>query len=454
MTVAAATAAPKQAEAIGEVGPLPEALRADWKLSAFYQKHVEVKGFPILGSGKVSDAALKEAAWIVSHELEGREDILRAMTRQHVRLVVMGFGEYTTDIPEHSHLQPKVYWDRRARGLGSTPEAPAVSCAEENLLAFPNDPYSTENILIHEFAHAIHETGMNQVDPAFDGRLEQAYAVAMTRGLWKGTYAATNRQEYWAEGVQSWFDNNRENDALHNHVNTRAELKEYDPALAALVAGVLGDRPWRYQKPDQRDAAGRAHLGNLPDAAHRPAFRWRDETIPERPLVLIQTKLGDIELELDTKAAPETVKNFLAYVHEGLYNDGIFFRTVTTTPDNQPDSAVKINVIQAQMNPAKEGMAHPPIKIETTKASGLKHKNGSISMAREGPDTASHHFFICIGDQPELDFGGKRNPDGQGFAAFGEVVRGMEVVEQIHAAPAEGQTLKPPVPVQRAIRRN
>ncbi len=166
--------------------------------------------------------------------------------------------------------------------------------------------------------------------------------------------------------------------------------------------------------------------------------------------ILIRTALGDIEVQLDTTRAPLTTANFLRYVDAGFYAGGSFYRTVT--PANQADNKVKIEVIQGG-NVAREKQDFPPIPLERTSKTGLKHLDGTISMARDGPDTATSEFFICVGDQPALDFGGARNPDGQGFAAFGHVVRGMEVVRKIHAAHAEGQKLTPEVrifSVQRA----
>ena len=121
------------------------------------------------------------------------------------------------------------------------------------------DPYSTENILVHEFAHAIHQMGLNTVDPSFDDRLETTFHAAKKNGLWKGTYAITNRAEYWAEGTQSWFDTNRANDDQHNHVDTRDTLKEYDPGLATLLTGVFDDTDWRYTQ-----AVTRTHLVTSP----------------------------------------------------------------------------------------------------------------------------------------------------------------------------------------------
>lgn len=422
------------------------------QLDPFYRQYLEVEGLPVLGSQKVSPAALREAGWIVRQMLSQRPEILRAMAKNKTRLVVMAYNEYTTDIPEHRSLQPRVFWDRRARGLGATPDAPAVSCAEENLLGFPGDPYSTENICIHEFAHAIHEMGMPLVDPTFDTRLQAAYDASMAQGLWKETYAAGNRHEYWAEGVQSWFDDNRENDSLHNHVNRRDELREYDPRLATLCEEVFGDIPWRYVRPHLRSAVDQSHLVGY-NAKSLPQFRWRDEPIPARPRVLIQTTLGDIEVELDAEKAPRTVENFLHYVHQGLLADGSFHRSVRL--DNQPDDAVKIEVIQAAANPAQQSNFPATIPLERTRDTGITHRDGAISMARDADaDSGRDHFFICIGDQPELDFGGKRNPDGQGFAAFGQVTTGMEVVRRIQQSTVEGQSLKPPIRIQRAVRQN
>jgi peptidyl-prolyl cis-trans isomerase A (cyclophilin A) len=161
--------------------------------------------------------------------------------------------------------------------------------------------------------------------------------------------------------------------------------------------------------------------------------------------VLIHTEKGDIVVELNAGRAPVTVANFLRYVDGKFYDGGRFHRTVL--PDNQPANKIKIEVIQAGIDPERSKQEFPPIKLERTKQTGLAHRNGTISMARDGPDTATSDFFLCIGDQPELDFGGKRNPDGQGFAAFGRVVRGMNVVKEIQSAPHREQTLEPPVKI-------
>lgn len=168
------------------------------------------------------------------------------------------------------------------------------------------------------------------------------------------------------------------------------------------------------------------------------------------PRVEIQTSMGNIILEIDTKQAPVTAKNFLDHVEKGTFKTAVFYRTVR--PDNQPINAIKIEVIQGGLFSDAEIEKHPGIRHETTQETGLKHLDGTISMARNEPGTASTEFFICIGNQPELDFGGRRNPDGQGFAAFGKVVKGMDVVRKIQQLPDENQYLKEPVEVLSAKR--
>jgi peptidyl-prolyl cis-trans isomerase A (cyclophilin A) len=169
------------------------------------------------------------------------------------------------------------------------------------------------------------------------------------------------------------------------------------------------------------------------------------------PRVAIETELGTITIAVDVAHAPGTSANFLKYVNEKFYDGGRFHRTVRLS--NQPGQTVKIEVVQAGANPSRERDGFPPIALERTGTTGLRHLDGVVSMARDGPDTATSDFFICIGDQPSLDQGGRRNPDGQGFAAFGRVVSGMEVVRAIQASPADGQHLTPPVMI-RSVRRS
>ena len=259
-----------------EVRTIPDELRRKLKLKPFYSKVLSLGDFPVLSSEKVSDYALLEAGYLIHQMLEGRDQILNAMARNRIRFTIMACDEFTTQVPEHSDLEPPKFWDKRARGLGSTHGRPSVSCGEENLLGIPGDPYKSENILIHEFAHAMHNTGMDLVDPSFDSRLKATYEAAMKKGLWKTKYAANNHHEYWAEGVQSWFDTNRKPDHDHNHVDTREELIEYDPGLAMIVREIFGERKWRYTTPANRKDA--AHLeGYQQDPTRR--FEWPEELV-------------------------------------------------------------------------------------------------------------------------------------------------------------------------------
>ena len=166
--------------------------------------------------------------------------------------------------------------------------------------------------------------------------------------------------------------------------------------------------------------------------------------------IRIETSLGVIEAEIDSAKAPHTAANFLRYVDAGAYTSSRFHRTVRG--DNQPNDTSRIAVIQASIDTTTGARNQAAIALERTSVTGLRHLDGTLSMARSGPDTATSSFFICIGDQPSLDFGGRRNPDGQGFAAFGRVTHGMEVVRAIQMAPAEAQRLVPAIPILRIVR--
>src|SRR5947207_1058739 len=240
-------AAPAPRPVVGEV---PPGLRERLKLDPFYRKHADLEGLPILSSERVSDAGVAEARYLIRRMLAGRPDILRAMVTNRCRFVVMAPTEMTTDVPEQRNMTPKEYWDRRARGLGGR----ITSCGEENLLNLKGDRYRNENILVHEFSHAVHRYGIGSLDRTFDGRLKATYARAIEAGLWKGTYAATNHSEYWAEGVQSYYDCNAPPNASHNDVNTRERLAKYDPDLFDLIDETFGKNPWRYVRYDRRTA--------------------------------------------------------------------------------------------------------------------------------------------------------------------------------------------------------
>ena len=221
-------------------------------------------------------------------------------------MCVIGAHEFTTDLPEWKWMGAQSednkqaegvtaqdFWDARARGMGGSETDPYCSCGEENLLNYPGDPYSTENILIHEFAHNIHLRGLVNVDPTFDPRLKAAYQKAMSAALWKGKYASVNHHEYFAEGVQSWFDNNREEDHDHNHVNTREELLDYDPELAALCREVFRDTELRYTKAITRLDG---HMQGY-DPSNAPAFVWPARLLQAKDVIYKQARERNQKLQ-------------------------------------------------------------------------------------------------------------------------------------------------------------
>jgi peptidyl-prolyl cis-trans isomerase A (cyclophilin A) len=175
------------------------------------------------------------------------------------------------------------------------------------------------------------------------------------------------------------------------------------------------------------------------------------------PVVVFETDKGTIEIEVDAAHAPLTAANFLKYVDGGFYDGGTINRAVR--PDNTVRHDVEIQVIQFQIARARRRDEFPPVPLERTNVTGLKHADGAVSMARSGPDTATGSFSIVIGNQPAMDFGGKRNSDGQGFAVFGRVFRGMDVVKAIQASPTGSsgpygpESLDPPIAIVKAYRR-
>jgi hypothetical protein len=256
---AAAPAAQVDADAAApetacSVGPVPASVRTGFALDPFYEKHTSVGALPIVASRKVPDAALCAARDVVTKMLAFRPELAGRLAEKKIRLALMAESELTTDIPEHSDLTPKDYWDQRARGLGATLERPAVSAAEENVLCYASDRYRGESILVHEFGHAVFDMAIDLYQPTMGPRLQAAYDAAMKAGRFAKTYAAENPKEYWAEGVQDWFDTNLSAtppDGIHNEIHTRAQLLAYDPDLAAIVRDVFGDAAWRYACPSK-----------------------------------------------------------------------------------------------------------------------------------------------------------------------------------------------------------
>ena len=409
--------------------PVPEKLREKLKLDPFYEKYVDAGGLPVLGSNKVSDDALAEAAWIIGHMLADRKDLLDAMAKQNVRAVVMAKDEFTTDLPEQVNMKPKLFWDRRARGLGATPRVPVVSGAEENLLSFRRDPYPNENIFLHEFSHAVHGTGLNKVDPTFDKRLKEAYKAAIDRDLWKNTYAGTNASEYWAEGVQDWFDDNAPPDAQHNDVRTRAKLKEYDKELAKLCEEVFGDKDWRYTKPKDRKPEDRAHLKDY-DPKKVPTFHWRDADLGDKPVLVVQTALGEFEIELDAKASKAVATNFVKVALDGGFHSGKFER-------------VSGGGAWATVNAEWKKKWAKELKLEKMPA-GEKPTptDGSVGLVRE--DGGVTGFVV---------FGGE-NPDAgtADVLIVGKVSKGRDIVATLMKEPTTDGKLQKSVDIRRLIR--
>lgn len=233
----------------GPIKPPP----ADLKLDPFYKKCLLVRELPVVSSEKVSDGGLRAAVEIVEKMLQKRPEMAKPMKELKLRIAVMAPTEQTLDIPEHSDLQkafPDTDWNKRARGLGATRQRPAVSCGEENLLGLAGDRYKGESILIHEFGHTVLNFGMERIDKTFRPRLQKAFDAAKESGVWKNTYAISNLDEYWAEGVQSWFDCNQKGpvggNGVHNEIWNRVELKAKDKLLHDLLAEVfIADWKWK-----------------------------------------------------------------------------------------------------------------------------------------------------------------------------------------------------------------
>lgn len=235
-----------------KVGAVPAKVRENLKLGDFYAKHADAKGLPVVASKAVDDRALLAAADILNRMIATRPDVRKAVVENKVRVGIIGAKEQTTDLPEYATLKDRDWWNKRARGLGATRSRPATSVGEENLLGLTGDRYRGESILIHEFAHTYHELGLNSIDKTFQKKLRAAFENAKAKGLWAETYSLTNDKEYWAEGVQSYFDANKyaaKPNGVHNHVNTREKLKAYDPELFELIDAEFRGEKWRWTPP-------------------------------------------------------------------------------------------------------------------------------------------------------------------------------------------------------------
>ena len=255
---------------IPEPVPPPKEVRDFFDLDPFYQQWINVGGFPVLTSAEVSPYAVKEAAWTIGHMVGHRPDILKAMAQNKARLSIVPNNKHLSDIPEYDFGRLDFFWDIRARGIGGL-GALTTTSAEGSIIC--RDSNYCWGELIHEFAHQLHGLGLNRIDSTFDSRLETLYNAALKEGLYQGRYAGSNPDEYWAEGVGSWFHG----PGISNVARTRLALKKYDPRLANLLTEVFGDDSWRYTPPSTRT-----------DLPHLQGFNPQEAPVYQRPPELLE----------------------------------------------------------------------------------------------------------------------------------------------------------------------
>ncbi len=247
---------------IPEPVPPPAAVREFFDLDPFYEQWINVEGFPVLASAKVSPYALKEAAWLIWHMTRHRSDLLQVLAQYQVRFSIKAHNESATELPELTeYFVPNFFYNGIRQG-GTCPFTCGIIADNEEVVLGSH----TYSGLIHGFTHTLHQA-LNRVDPAFDDRLRTTYNAAMEKGLWSDTYAASNRAEYLAEAVGSWFHAA----SSDNPVKTQSALKTYDPSLALLISEIFGDYAWRYTP-----LAMRTHLPHLQgfDPRSAPKFTY------------------------------------------------------------------------------------------------------------------------------------------------------------------------------------
>ena len=253
---------------IPEPVPPPKEVRDFFDLDPYYQQWINVRGFPVLASAEVSPYTVKEAAWTIGHMVGHRPDILKAMAQITARFSIVPHNKHLSDIPEYDWGRLNFFWETRARGVGGL----TTTSPEENIIC--GDSHYCYAELIHEFAHQLHGWGLNRIDSTFDTRLKTMYNAALQEGLYQNRYAGSNKWEYWAEGVGSWFNGpNRTSNVAH----TRLALKKYDPRLATLLTEVFGDGSWRYTPPATRT-----------DLPHLQGFNPQEAPIYQRPPELLE----------------------------------------------------------------------------------------------------------------------------------------------------------------------
>jgi hypothetical protein len=227
-----------QPEPVCGVAPIPDELREAYDLDPFYVKHTLARGVPVVSSAAPADEALSRACELLIDMLSQRQDVVDILLQRRTRFGIIGNDELTNDIPEYRGFPDSI--NTRARGLGGQDIG---TCAEESILCDrQRDRWRGEGICVHEFSHTISAAGLFRADPTFEPRLRAAYQDAQAEGRFDNTYALESVQEYWAEGVQDWYDTNLEaipSNGIHNEIDRRFELEDYDPALYGLIAEFL-----------------------------------------------------------------------------------------------------------------------------------------------------------------------------------------------------------------------
>ena len=351
---------------IPEPVPPPAAVRDFFDLTPFYQQWINVAGFSVLASAKVNPYALKEATWVIWQMIGHRPDILKAIAQDRQRLSVLSINESLGDLPEFDPNSPLGFLQAGDRDIVYG----GITTAAEEVL-FCSDSDYCYSFLIHEFAHTIHRFGLNTIDPTFDNRLKIAYDAAIEKGLWKFTYAASKKSEYWAEGVGSWFNAAYSN----NPVKTRDALKAYDPSLALLIAEIFGDGDWRYTPP-----VTRMHLPHLQGFNPQEAFRLDGLPLWKIRRQELEEQLKDPNSDGDGK-----------WVNLPLYHPSLLPSLIesTTRGDNTAFLLVTVNEISFYLVNA-DGTEHFQYRSTTRKIFPFRTYVGVIWLIKDhnGEDLA------------------------------------------------------------------
>jgi hypothetical protein len=279
----------------------------------FYKKYIDVKGMPVVAAAEVSDLGLQRTYDIVTHLLAGRPDVIQAMVKNKMYLIVIGKDQRYTDMPEYRNARNPDYLNERVRGTGGRPS----SFGEENVISYPIDRYDDESIGVHEFCHTI-DGALRSIDPTWSDRKNKTYRDAVSQGLWKNTYTGSNAGEYWAEICQSYFDNNRVNNWNHGPIGTREQLKAYDPEGYELVRTAFNLSPeqdWRYH-----------WLQKLPNVIPPPAKFKIDPYYTKFTWAREFTVIGRQTSDEAMLKANDTIRKMFAYRHDilkALIADGV-----------------------------------------------------------------------------------------------------------------------------------